>query len=97
MAGVTESRGRTDLARKVELSFDVTDALPAEATGGSTVRIAGWAYLPAPEALPASSPRAMVLLAGGSYDKRYHDAHIPGYSGYSAAEHLAALLDKLVD
>jgi pimeloyl-ACP methyl ester carboxylesterase len=33
----------------------------------------------------------MTLLAGGSYDKRYHHAVIPGHPGYSAAEHLAAL------
>jgi pimeloyl-ACP methyl ester carboxylesterase len=33
----------------------------------------------------------MVLTAGGSYDKRYHHAVIPGHPGYSAAEHLAGL------
>ncbi|MCB2073446.1 MAG: alpha/beta hydrolase [Novosphingobium sp.] len=79
------------MVRKIDLSFDVTDALPPEATEGCAVNIAGWAYLPPAGAMPESSPRAMVLLAGGSYDRRYHDAQVPGRDGYSAAEHLAEL------
>jgi hypothetical protein len=75
---------------RIELEFDVTDALPSEATQGARIVISGWLYLPPAGALPSVAPRAMVLLAGGSYDKRYHDAQIPGHGGYSAAEHLAA-------
>lgn len=90
-----------DMIAKLDLTFDVTASLPAEATEGTQVLLSGLVCLPPARALPAASPRAMALLAGGSYDKRYHDAQVPGHSGYSAAEHLAAqgnvvlLLDHL--
>ena len=57
-----------------QVAFDVTDALPAEATAGEAVTIAGWLFLPD---RPGQRPVTMVLTAGGSYDKRYHHAIIP--------------------
>lgn len=75
----------------IALSFDVTDALPASATEGRRIEIAGWLFLPENLGVLGEHPVTMVLGAGGSYDKRYHHAVIAGYSGYSAAEHLAAL------
>lgn len=76
---------------RIDLTFDVTDALPVEATRGQRIAISGWLFPPMPDALPAARPRVMTLFAGGSYDKRYHDAQVPGQEGYSAAERLAAL------
>lgn len=75
----------------VPLTFNVTDALPAEVTGGRTIRIAAWLFLPDDLATLGPRPVTMTLLSGGSYDKRYYHAEIPGHPGYSAAEHLAGL------
>jgi len=75
----------------IPLSFDVTDALPAAACGGRRIAISAWLFAPDDPALLGERPVAMTLLAGGSYDKRYHHAVIPGHPGYSAAEHLARL------
>lgn len=75
----------------IELSFDVTDALPADVTGGQRLAISAWLFFPDDLARLGKRPVTMTLLAGGSYDKRYHHAVVPGRSGYSAAEHLAAL------
>lgn len=74
-----------------EIRLDVTAALPPEATAGETITLAGWLFVPDDRARLGDRPVAMTLLAGGSYDKRYHHAQVPGRSGYSAAEHLAAL------
>jgi pimeloyl-ACP methyl ester carboxylesterase len=73
------------------LSFDVTEALPAFATEGGCIEIAGWLFFPENLSLLGERPVATVLGAGGSYDKRYHHAVIAGHPGYSAAEHLASL------
>lgn len=73
------------------LSFDVTEALPAEITRGQRIMIAGWAFLPDDPALLGVPAVTMTLIAGGSYDKRYHHALVAGHPGYSAAEDLAAL------
>jgi hypothetical protein len=41
--------------------------------------------------VPEGRPRAVIVCwPGGSYDRRYWDAHIDGHPGYSAAEHLVA-------
>ena len=82
--------GEMFVAEPIAIDFDVTDALPAEAIDGAKVTISGWAFLPGKTAHPAK-PVAIVLIAGGSYDKRYHHVQVPGRDGYSAAEHLAAL------
>ena len=74
----------------IELSFDVSDALPAEVTAGQRLGISAWLFLPDDLSRLGELPVTMTLLAGGSYDKRYHHAVIPGHPGYSAAEHLAA-------
>lgn len=75
----------------IPLSFDVTDALPAEVTQGTRLAISAWLFFPDDLSLLGTRPVTMTLLAGGSYDKRYHHAVIPGHPGYSAAEHLAGL------
>lgn len=75
----------------IRLEFDVTAALPPEATAGSKVIISGWLFFPDDPGKLGARPVTMTLLAGGSYDKRYHHAVIPGHPGYSAAEHLADL------
>lgn len=75
----------------IPLSFDVTGALPADATEGRHIEIAGWLFFPDDLALLGTRPVTMVLGAGGSYDKRYHHAVIEGRPGYSAAVHLASL------
>lgn len=71
--------------------FDVTPALPPEATEGQRIIISGWLFFPDAPALMGTRPVTLVLVAGGSYDKRYHHAIVPGRTGYSAAEHLAGL------
>jgi hypothetical protein len=75
----------------IPISFDVTDALPAEAAEGRRIGIACWLFFPDDLAKLGARPAAITLGAGGSYDKRYHHAVIAGREGYSAAEHLAAL------
>jgi hypothetical protein len=75
----------------IPLSFDVTDALPLDVTQGQRLAIAAWLFFPSDLTQILPRPVTITLLAGGSYDKRYHHAVIPGYSGYSAAEHLAGL------
>ena len=75
----------------IDLIFDVTDALPAEVTQGTRATISGWLFFPDDVSALGDNPVTMVLTSGGSYDKRYHHAVIPGHPGYSAAEHLAAL------
>lgn len=78
------------MTNPIAIDFDVTDALPADAVGEARVTISGWLFLPGTPAYPVK-PAAIVLIAGGSYDKRYHHVQVPGRDGYSAAEHLAAL------
>lgn len=78
------------MTNPVAIDFDVTDALPADAVGGAKVTISAWLFLPESSALP-ERPVAITLIAGGSYDKRYHHVQIAGRRGYSAAEHLASL------
>jgi pimeloyl-ACP methyl ester carboxylesterase len=75
----------------IALSFDVTTALPAAVTAGRRISIAAWLFVPDDRAKLGSEPVTMTLLSGGSYDKRYFHIQVPGRSGYSAAEHLAAL------
>lgn len=85
----------------IVIDFDVTESLPEDATAGKKITLSGWAFFSTAAISPGNHPVAMTLLSGGSYDKRYHHAVIPGHSGYSAAEHLAAkgtvvlLLDHL--
>lgn len=75
----------------IALSLDVTEALGTDATQGRRIRLAAWLFLPDDPIQTARRPLTMTLLAGGSYDKRYHHAVVPGREGYSAAEHLARL------
>ncbi|MFI4979801.1 MAG: alpha/beta hydrolase, partial [Nevskiales bacterium] len=64
-------------------------ALPEEVTGGLPTQIAAWLFLPDDLSLLGPRPVSMVLLAGGSYDKRYFHFEVPGCEGYSCAEYLA--------
>ena len=75
----------------ISLSLDVTAALPADVTQGKAIAISAWVFIPDDLSLLGARPVTMALLSGGSYDKRYHHAVIPGHPGYSAAEHLAGL------
>lgn len=60
----------------LEVSIDVTHALPAEAAAVSRVDIAAWIFLPAPDRLP-EVPSTVVLVNGGTYDKRHHRFEVP--------------------
>lgn len=71
------------------MSFDVAEALPRELTGGGSVNIAAWVFLPDDLTRLGAKPVVMTLLAGGTYDKRYFHPQIPERTDYSAAEHLA--------
>jgi pimeloyl-ACP methyl ester carboxylesterase len=73
----------------VSLSFDVTDALPADVTEGNSVSIAAWLFFPDDLTRLSERPVTISLLNGGSYDKRYFHVEIPGHPGYSAARYLA--------
>ena len=66
------------MAGPIPLSFDVTEALPAEASEGRRILISCWLFFPEDPAKLADRPAAITLGAGGSYDKRYHhaDGHI---------------------
>ena len=73
----------------IETRIDVTDALPTDATQGAKAEIAAWVFPPDPARAPAV-PSTIALLHGGTYDKRYFHARVPGRADYSAAEALAA-------
>lgn len=81
------------MAGPIPLSFDVTDALPGEIAGGRRIEIAAWLFVPDDVSKLGPRPVVMTLLHGGSYDKRYHDAAVPGRTGYSCARRLADLGD----
>ena len=72
----------------IGVSIDVTEALPVDATAGRRIDIASWIFPPAPDQVP-EVPSTIVLLNGGTYDKRYHHFEVPGRTGYSVAEALA--------
>lgn len=71
-----------------DLKLDVSQAVPAAVSGGA----AQWlgARLIAPAAIDTrQAVPVVVCVHGGTYDKRYYDAQIPGRAGYSMAEHFA--------
>jgi pimeloyl-ACP methyl ester carboxylesterase len=74
----------------ISIRFNVTNGLPAGVTDGRNITIAAWLFWPDDLTLLGKRPVTMTLLNGGSYDKRYFHVQLPGRSGYSAAEHLAA-------
>lgn len=78
------------MPKPISLTFDVTAALPETATQGAAITIAAELFYPDDLSLLGTHAVSMSLTAGGSYDKRYHNAVIPGHAGYSAAAHLAA-------
>ena len=75
----------------IALSFDVTAALPVEVTEGKRINITAWLFFPNDLHKLSDKPVTMVLLNGGSYDKRYYHIEITGHPGYSTAQHLAEL------
>jgi len=75
----------------IDLTFDITSDLPKDVTEGRRIEISAWLFFPDDLAKLGDRPVTMSLLAGGSYDKRYHHVVIPGHPGYSAAEHLTGL------
>jgi hypothetical protein len=74
----------------ISIRFNVTNGLPAGVTDGRNITIATWLFWPDDLTLLGKRPVKMTLLNGGSCDKRYFHVQLPGRSGYSAAEHLAA-------
>ena len=71
----------TDAAAPV-LTIDVSAALQL---GSEPNAIAARVHL------PEGRPRAVLICwPGGSYSRSYWDLHVPGYSGYSFAEHMTA-------
>jgi Alpha/beta hydrolase family len=64
------------------LTVDVSDALPF---GDERCTLAADVHLPTG---PARA--ALICWPGGSYSRSYWDMRIPGHSGYSFAEHMAA-------
>lgn len=72
----------------VVVRFDVTDAVPAEVTGGRPTWLTARVFAPA--AARPGPATVVTCLHGGSYDWRYFHIEVPGRSGYSWAEHLAA-------
>lgn len=67
---------------RVELRIEVTGSvkLPGK------IEIAATAFLPDPKML-GERPVAIFALPGGGLSRYYYDIHIPGYQGYSEAEH----------
>lgn len=66
----------------LDLTFDVTD----EVGSGETLAQTAWLFLPDD---PGTAHAAVLALPGGTYDKHYWHLDVPGYPGYSFAEHLA--------
>ena len=75
------------MTEPLDLRIDVAAALPIEITGGEPLHIAAWVFLP--DTVP-ERPTVISLLAGGTYDRRYFNASVPGRSDYSLAEYLRA-------
>jgi pimeloyl-ACP methyl ester carboxylesterase len=74
----------TRLGVPAELVLDVSAQLPLD----EQVCLAAHVHLPD---LAAAPPRAVLICwPGGSYSRAYWDMHIPGYAGYSFAEHMTA-------
>ena len=67
-----------------EVRIDVGDI------SGTGQRLAQAAEVFVPDE-PGRSVAVLVCLAGGTYDRRYWDMPIPGYEGYSFAEHMRGL------
>jgi pimeloyl-ACP methyl ester carboxylesterase len=73
----------------IVVRFDVADALPEEITLGRPAWITARVF--APTAARAGRASVLSCLHGGSYDWRYFHIQVPGRTGYSMAEHMAAL------
>ena len=76
------------VAGPLVVRFDVTNALPAEVTGGQPTWLTGRVF--APTAARPGPATVVTCLHGGSYDWRYFHIEVPGRPGYSWAERLAA-------
>lgn len=72
----------------IAVTFDVTDALPADITSHGRLHVAGLVFVPLDRQFLSGNVTIITLLHGGSYDKRYFD--IP-MEGFSAARHLCDL------
>jgi alpha-beta hydrolase superfamily lysophospholipase len=68
--------------RPLQLTFDVSERIKS----GEALSQAAWLFLPE---RPVLAKAVLLCLAGGTYDKRYWHLEVPGYPGYSFAEHLA--------
>jgi pimeloyl-ACP methyl ester carboxylesterase len=52
--------------------------------------VAAWVYFPPQQSEPPLRPTVLFAFPGGTYTRAYYDMHVPGRTGYSFAEHLAA-------
>lgn len=68
----------------IDLEFEVHDIVDDP----QPMRIASWLFVPVKA--PRTVSRLVVLLPGGSYDKRYYHLEVPGRGAYSMASFLAA-------
>ncbi|MFT3930949.1 MAG: alpha/beta fold hydrolase [Spongiibacteraceae bacterium] len=75
----------------IAITFDVSNVLPDDITGGERIAISAWLFFPDDITKLHAKPTVMTLVHGGSYDKRYFHCEIPGHTDYSAAQYLAEL------
>jgi alpha-beta hydrolase superfamily lysophospholipase len=73
----------------VVVRFDMTGALPHAVTLGQPAWVTARVF--APTTPRAGRASVLSCLHGGSYDWRYFHIQVPGRTGYSMAEHMAAL------
>lgn len=74
------------MVSRINLRVDVTGRLPLS----RSAEIAVWVFLPCDNRpTTCRRPTAFFLLPGAGYGRSYFDLHVPGYQGFSLAEHLA--------
>ncbi len=73
-------------APPIDLRFDLTNRISLE--GKHTV--AGWLFLPPVAKINGNVP-LLFCLPGGTYSKAYYHLEVPGYPGYSFAQHMSEL------
>ncbi len=72
------------------LKIDVTGRISPEITQGKSLSVAVWLFTPERMRLDSGGrPTVVTLLHGGTYDKRYFHAQVPGRNDYSLAEYLS--------
>lgn len=72
------------MVARVELRVDVSENLPFEARLETAVTV----LVPEPRLGSGTTP-VVFTFSGATYGRAYFDFHVPGYDGYSFADHLA--------